>query len=333
MLRVREQYIDPDDQTTTHEPVSMPQAPEPSGEDARTLLKFGGRTPAAVELAASRPDEPGSGRAALTRDPQRDALSDQIGDPDRAIDLLGLTSVSSATFDKTLKRIAERSARLPFAYVVTPNAHHMVLLSRTDSALRTAYDAAWLRLCDSQILRAISWLVSGVRLNLVTGSDLTLSLLRHVVQPSDRLTIIGGTPELILALRDQFGIHDIAQHIPPMDYSANHDDVERCVGFVLAHPARFTFVVTGAPQSELLTLRIAQAGGATGIGLCVGSALDFATGRALRAPSVIRSCGLEWLFRLLTNPRRLIRRYVIECPPVFLLAARWWVSLRMQSRS
>ena len=239
MLRVQEQYIDPDDQTTIHDPVCTLEAPEPSGEDAGTLLNFEGRTPAAVRHAASRPEEPGSGRAALVLHNQRDALPDQTCDPDRAIDLLGLTSVSSATFDQTLRRIVERPSRLPFAYVVTPNAHHMVILSRADSALRAAYDAAWLRLCDSQILRAISWLVTGARLNLVTGSDLTLSLLRNVVQPSDRVTIIGGTPELITALRDQFGLQDIAQHIPPMGYSADHNHVQRCVDFVLAHPARF----------------------------------------------------------------------------------------------
>ena len=332
MLRVLRQYIDHDDQTTPHDAVSTLRTPEPCGEAAGTLLNFEARTPTVLELAPVRPAELGPRSAAFVQR-QRLALSDRSRDRDQDIDLLGLTSVSPATFNESQKRIAERPSELPFVYVVTPNAHHMVMLSREESALRTAYGAAWLRLCDSQILRAIAWVVSGARLNLVTGSDLTLSLLQNVLQPNDRVTIIGGTPELMSALNDQFGLRNITQHIPPMGYSAHPDEVQQCVDFVIAHPARFTFVITGAPQSELLALRIAQAGGATGIGLCVGSALDFATGRALRAPKLIRACGLEWLFRMASNPKRLIRRYVIESPPVFLLAARWWVSLRRHSRS
>ena len=332
MLRLLRQSIDQSDQTTTHVAVSALQAPEPCGETAGKLLNFEARTPIVVDIARSRTVETGTGRTDLAECKAR-SLSDRTRDRDQEIDLLGLTSVSPATFSEAQKRIADRPAELPFAYVVTPNAHHMAMLNRAESPLHAAYDAAWLRLCDSQILRAICWLVSGARLNLITGSDLTLSLLRHVLQPSDRVTIIGGAPELISALRDQFGLRNIAQHIPPMGYSANPDDVQQCVDFVVAHPARFTFVITGAPQSESLARRIAQAGGAKGIGLCVGSALDFATGRALRAPKLIRVCGVEWLFRLLTNPKRLIRRYVIESPLVFLLAARWWVSLRKPRRS
>ncbi|MEI5604007.1 hypothetical protein, partial [Streptomyces brasiliscabiei] len=50
--------------------------------------------------------------------------------------------------------IAARDPGLPFAYVVTPNAQHMVILDGgKDPAFARAYDGAWLRLCDSQIMR------------------------------------------------------------------------------------------------------------------------------------------------------------------------------------
>ena len=56
---------------------------------------------------------------------------------------------------------------------------------------------------------------------------------------------------------------------------------------------------------------------------CVGAALEFITGRTKRAPRLARHLGLEWAHRLITDPRRLWRRYLVEGPAIFLLAYRW----------
>jgi exopolysaccharide biosynthesis WecB/TagA/CpsF family protein len=55
----------------------------------------------------------------------------------------------------------------------------------------------------------------------------------------------------------------------------------------------------------------------------VGAALDFITGSEKRAPLIARKLGLEWAHRLLSNPRRMWRRYLVEGPAIFLLAYRW----------
>jgi exopolysaccharide biosynthesis WecB/TagA/CpsF family protein len=56
---------------------------------------------------------------------------------------------------------------------------------------------------------------------------------------------------------------------------------------------------------------------------CIGAALEFITGQTKRAPVLARRLGLEWAHRLLTDPRRLWRRYLVEGPAIFLLALRW----------
>ena len=80
----------------------------------------------------------------------------------------------------------------------------------------------------------------------------------------------------------------------------------------------------GSPQQELIAARVT---GGTGFGLCIGAALEFLTGDQVRAPLVLRKTGLEWAYRLASNPRRLWRRYLVEGPKVFLLAWRWKPSL------
>jgi UDP-N-acetyl-D-mannosaminuronic acid transferase (WecB/TagA/CpsF family) len=71
-----------------------------------------------------------------------------------------------------------------------------------------------------------------------------------------------------------------------------------------------------------------QLKGATGVGLCIGASLEFLTGAKRRAPLWLQRLGLEWLFRLLTEPRRLWRRYLVEGPRIFVLWWRWHLSRR-----
>lgn len=145
------------------------------------------------------------------------------------------------------------------------------------------------------------------------------------------VTLIGGDAALAETVRARFGLGPIAQHVPPMGYGNDPAEVERCAAFVASHPARFVFLATGMPQSEQLALLIARRGDATGVGLAVGSALEFAAGRVRRAPPLMRRLGLEWLFRLLSEPRRLLRRYAVDSPPILLLAvAAWWRRERIQ---
>ena len=63
--------------------------------------------------------------------------------------------------------------------------------------------------------------------------------------------------------------------------------------------------------------------GCHGIAFCVGAALEFITDQQKRAPALVRRLRLEWAHRLVTNPRRLWRRYLLEGPAIFLLTYRW----------
>jgi exopolysaccharide biosynthesis WecB/TagA/CpsF family protein len=73
------------------------------------------------------------------------------------------------------------------------------------------------------------------------------------------------------------------------------------------------------PQQEILACQIAGNPQVRGVGLCVGAAIDFLTGKQRRAPVWIQKIGLEWFYRLLSDPRRLASRYLIECPRIFYL--------------
>ena len=238
------------------------------------------------------------------------------------LDFLGIVRLTRVDMKQAAAMIAARPASAPFTTVIAVNSQLVVVLDKPGNPLRGPCDAAWMRLCDGQILRLLGRLVHGVWLPLAAGSDLTLHLLRSVIRPDDAITVIGGDDAVAAALRAQYGLRALAQHQPPMGYIRDPAAVQACVDFVLAHPARFVFVATGAPQSEQVLLRIQQTGQATGLGMAVGSSLLFATGLVPRAPTWMRRWGLEWLFRLAINPRRHARRVFVDSLPVFWLALR-----------
>ncbi|HMI18183.1 MAG TPA: WecB/TagA/CpsF family glycosyltransferase [Sphingomonas sp.] len=220
--------------------------------------------------------------------------------------------------------LADRPADAPFAFVITPNVDHVVKLDRAprDAEIRTAYALAALRLCDSRIVATLAR-TRGVDLPVVPGSDLTAYLFQQIAKPGDRICLIGGDAPMLAELRALRPDLDIVQHIPPMGMLKNPAAMTAAAAFVRNAKARFTLLAVAMPQQEILALRVAQAGGASGIGLCIGASLDFLTGRKARAPLWMRRASLEWLHRLLSEPKRLWRRYLIEGPRVFLLTMRW----------
>ena len=217
--------------------------------------------------------------------------------------------------------LAARDAASPFAYVVTPNVDHVVRLEREPAEIRNAYAAADLCLCDSRILAALARRC-GLWLPVVPGSDLVEALFTRIARPGDVISVIGGTPEMMARLRDRFPALILRQHVPPMGLRQNAAARQDAVAAAQQHKARFILLALGSPQQEMIAQGLAQAG-ATGTALCIGAGVEFIAGLQRRAPSLIQKAGLEWAWRLGSDPRRLWKRYLVEGPRIFRMTSRW----------
>lgn len=227
--------------------------------------------------------------------------------------------------DVAMRRITERAPKKPFAFVVTPNVDHLVRLER-DTVLARLYAQAWLTVCDSRVLEMIGR-ISGETIDVSPGSDLTAHLFDQVIDPAEPLTIIGGSESVIEAVTRRYGLKDVRWHQPPMGLRDNPEAIAECAQFVADNPSRFTFFCVGSPQQELVAEACLDHGGCTGVGLCVGASLDFLGGKARRAPVWMQQARLEWLHRLLQEPGRMWRRYLVDGPKVIQL---WFSWRRMQ---
>lgn len=218
--------------------------------------------------------------------------------------------------------LGERSAASDFAYVVTPNVDHIVRLSRADDTVWQAYRGAALCVCDSRILSGLAR-TCGLALPVTTGSDLVHALFLDILKAGDEVCLIGGSAELAAELARRFPVLVIHHHAPPMGLAGDRDARARAVAFAAQAAARVTLLAVGSPQQELLALDMARSGTARGTALCIGAGVEFLLGIRARAPRLIQRVGLEWAWRLLVEPRRMWRRYLVDGPAIFPIVWRW----------
>lgn len=195
-----------------------------------------------------------------------------------------------------------------FKYIVTPNADHIVRNAERPQ-LTVIYDNSWLSLCDSKIVARIAKMKGYPVKDVVTGSDLTASIFQSPTISKKAITIIGGDSSTIEILKKKFNLQRLAHHNPKMGFINDDAAIEFCCKFIHDHPSDYVFLAVGSPQQEILASRISEFPGCKGVGFCIGASLLFLTGQEKRAPHFFSTMGIEWLYRLIQNPKRLWRRY------------------------
>lgn len=223
--------------------------------------------------------------------------------------------------------VAARFGSNRFGFVVTPNVDHMIRC-HDDADFRSRYASADFALLDSRFAARLLRLLKGLRLPVCTGADLTQALFNWVIRPDDPIVLIGGTPEQAAHLRSMYGLRNVRHLNPPMGFIMKVEAVEECLNFIEAAPFRFCFLAVGSPQQEMLAALLRQRGTARGLALCVGASLNFLTGKERRAPLWMQRLSLEWLYRLVQDPRRLWVRYLVRGPRIFGLLREVEVELR-----
>lgn len=229
--------------------------------------------------------------------------------------------------DRVAGWVLEAMGSPRFRYVVTPNVDHLVRLhNRGDAPWHAAFAAAErdADLCvnDSRILEKLARM-SGLTLTVVPGSDLTRILVDTGLPSATRVALIGGSDADAAWLRGRLTGAELRHFEPPFGVLHNASAQQSIIDFVEAEQPDLTLFAIGAPQSEIVAHQIQQRGKSRGVALCIGASIEFLTGAKRRAPRVMQQLGLEWAFRLLSEPRRLWRRYLVEGPPIFAIWWRW----------
>jgi len=158
----------------------------------------------------------------------------------------------------------------------------------------------------------------------VYGPTLMVKLLKMANDESIPIGFFGSTPDVMSKLvqnvqRDFPKVQIAYAYSPPFKQLSDEED-RQVIESINSSRARILFVGLGCPKQEYWMHE--HRGKVQAVMLGVGAAFDFIAGTKPQAPSWVQKIGLEWLFRLLSEPRRLWKRYIIHNPRFIFLATK-----------
>jgi N-acetylglucosaminyldiphosphoundecaprenol N-acetyl-beta-D-mannosaminyltransferase len=237
------------------------------------------------------------------------------------VELLG-TSLALTDYDGVCEWIDEMVAADARGYVCVA-ATHTLMASREDSQLRAAVDGASFTVADG---RPIVWGLAllGHRLpDRIYGPELMLHACRKAESSGHKFFLYGGrSPEALARLQQTLeaehpALEIVGAHSPPFRPLTKTEQAD-LIKEINSSGADVVWVGIGVPKQEYWMADM-RPHLAAPVLLGVGAAFDFHAGLIAQAPRWMQRCGLEWLFRLSREPRRLWRRYA-RYNPRFVLS-------------
>jgi N-acetylglucosaminyldiphosphoundecaprenol N-acetyl-beta-D-mannosaminyltransferase len=233
----------------------------------------------------------------------------------RRVNILGV-GVSPVNMDQAVREIEGWISERRSHYVCITNIHGIVE-SQGDSALRQIHNSAGLVTPDGMPLVWASHLLGFPHVERVYGPDLVLALCERSASRGYRHYFFGSAPgvagQMADCLRQRFpGLAVAGTYAPPFHPLTAEDD-DRIVKAINRARPDIVWVGLSTPKQERwMAAHIGRVNAAALIG--VGAAFDFLSGSKRQAPRWMQRSGLEWFFRVLTEPRRLWRRYATNIP-------------------
>jgi N-acetylglucosaminyldiphosphoundecaprenol N-acetyl-beta-D-mannosaminyltransferase len=233
------------------------------------------------------------------------------------IPILGIP-VHSTTLEQAAEHVVRSSVGGTGGWVITPN---LDILRRTarDPSFRELYDQSTLRLADGMPLVWASRLRRTPLPERVAGSDLIFRLVAKAAEQGASIFLLGGNPgaaektaEILTAKHPALKIAGIA--CPEFGFEKDPAKLDALTQSLIAARPNIVLVALGSPKQEHLILHLRTKLPAAWF-LGIGITFSFVAGEVQRAPVWMRRVGLEWSHRLLQEPRRLAKRYLIDGLP------------------
>ena len=222
--------------------------------------------------------------------------------------------------DKTMQTIEEKLEDWRGKYICVANVHTTVTAHK-DKNYQAVQQGAAMALPDGGPLSQYSREQGYTEAQRVTGPDLMKEILKISPQKKWRHYFYGSTPETLKILKEKIeqrypGTIIAGMYSPPFRPLTPQEDAV-CVEQINATHPDFVWVGLGAPKQELWMAAHEDEVQALMIG--VGAAFDYEAGNIKRAPMWMQRRNLEWLYRLMQDPRRLFKRYFTTN-----LSYLWW---------
>jgi len=214
--------------------------------------------------------------------------------------------------------------------VFTPNVDHIVI-AEDNPRFRDVYSRASLSIADGVPVLWAARLLGKPLPEKVSGSDFVPLLLEHAAKRGWRVYFLGGAPGVAALARDKLRdrlprLEVVGVEAPRIEPGGPADARNDLIERIRAASPHIILVALGAPKQEFWIDEVRDAL-RPAVLMGVGASLDFVAGTVRRAPAWMSNVGLEWLFRLSREPRRLWKRYLVRDPRFITILGRALVGL------
>ncbi len=201
--------------------------------------------------------------------------------------------------------------------LITPNVDHLVKLQR-DKAFYDVYQQAEWVVCDSKILYLMSKLLKKSLPEAIPGSSFfTAYYMYHKDDVNCKIFLLGAAEGIAEKARNNINEKVgreivVGAHSPSYGFEKNDQECEELVRIVNESGANVLLVGVGAPKQEKWIMKYRDRMPGVEVFMALGATIDFEAGTLKRAPLVWQKCGMEWLYRVIKEPKRLFKRYFVD---------------------
>ncbi|MDY6899698.1 MAG: WecB/TagA/CpsF family glycosyltransferase [Cyanobacteriota bacterium] len=222
--------------------------------------------------------------------------------------------------------------------VFTPNVDHIIKLQR-DSEFVKSYSIGDYKVCDSQIIMYASKFLGTPIKEKISGSDFLPAFCKYHKNNKDIKIFLLGAAKGVASKAQKIINQKTGRKIvvnsysPPFGFEKDEIECQKIVDIVNNSDATVLVIGLGAPKQEKWLYQYKDCFKSIKIFMALGATIDFEAGHVKRAPKWMSEIGLEWLFRLLCEPKRLWKRYLLDDIPFFLLIVKQKLNLYINKES
>lgn len=234
--------------------------------------------------------------------------------------------IDNVTREEALKHIEECIENRTIGHVITPNVDQIVRIE-TDSYFKQIVENAELLLVDGTPLVWIAKLYRRPFKEKICGSDLFPDLCELAVRKKYSIFLLGAAEgvadKAACNIIEKYPKIKIAgTYSPPYGFEKNQNEIDKINNILLNSKADMLIVGLGVPKQDIFIYENMKKYQIP-LSFSFGAVIDFEAGVQKRAPKWINRIGMEWLYRLLDNPSRMFKRYIIDDMKIFRLAWKY----------
>ena len=236
------------------------------------------------------------------------------------------TYVNNVDMSETICAIEEMIASKNKSYIVAINVD-VVMKIENDSYLKKIVDDADMVLVDGKPLVWISKLHKRPVKAKISGSDLVPELCKVAQKKKYTIFIIGGKDGIAEKAKANLekklpDIEIVGVYAPPFGFEKNQDELDRINAMISDVHPYLLIACFGCPKQEKWIYENIDKYDAK-VTICAGATVDFLAGNVKRAPRWMSDHGLEWFYRLLQEPKRMFKRYLIDDVKILRLVRKY----------